>query len=443
MSTPSRPTALSLAPTAGATLFFALTFGIESGYSYGGALLLVASLIWILSRPDIELSREDHALVWVFVAYFLVSAFTIAWHGNNYKSLDQSIRPLLAIPILLYLTHAHIRTRWLWGGLVWGAALSVVVALWQQLVEGRDRVEGYLNIIHFGNLALIYAVFCIGGLFWASTQGKRALVWRVVFIIGIACSLYSVDASGSRGSWIAIPALAVLVFATFITRRRLVPALAATAIFAVVVGVQMATPDSRLRLRYEAAVTDIQLFLHANEADTSLGARFVMWEGALTNIPKKPVLGWNEQEYKQELQRLVDVKELDPVALQFADNLHNQYLQAWAFQGLLGLAALLALYMIPFSFFVRRLRAKDLEVRVWAFCGSALITGYFFFSMSQAILRRNNGIMFFLLALIIAWFCMRRAEKRDTLSSGKAGATEQLGTDTSSGFRSSAPSSES
>src|SRR5690606_15619769 len=307
--------------------------------------------------------------------YFLVSLITIAWHGNNYKSLDQSIRPLLAVPILLYLVQADIRTRWLWGGLVCGAMLSVAVALWQQLIEGRDRVEGYLNIIHFGNLALIYAVFCIGGLFWASTQGKRANVWRFVFVLGIAFSLYSVDASGSRGSWIAIPALAILVFATFITRRRLLPAIAATALFAVIVGAQMATPDSRLRMRYEAAITDIQLFLHAHEAHTSLGARFVMWEGAVTNIPKQPLLGWNEQEYKHELQRLVDAQELDPVALQFADNLHNQYLQAWAFQGLLGLAALFALYVIPFSFFARRLRAEDLRVRVWAFCGAALITG--------------------------------------------------------------------
>src|SRR5690606_27813283 len=159
--------------------------------------------------------------------------------------------------------------------------------------------------------------------------------------------------------------------------------------------------------------------------------RFVMWEGAFTNIPKKPLLGWNEQEYKQELQRLVDAQELDPVALQFADNLHNQYLQAWAFQGLLGLAALFALYVIPFSFFARRLRAEDLRVRVWAFCGAALITGYFFFSMSQAILRRNNGIMFFLLALIIAWSCMRRAEKRSALQGTRTGPCDQPDTVTS------------
>src|SRR5690606_32151021 len=171
-------------------------------------------------------------------------------------------------------------------------------------------------------------------------------------------------------------------------------------------------PDSRLKARYDAAVSDIALFLKKDEADTSIGARFVMWDGAIENIAKKPWLGWNEQEYADELQRMVKAGVLDDVALKFSDNLHNNYLQAWAFQGVPGLLALLALYAVPLAGFCRRLRHADITVRTLAFCGSSLVAGYVFFGLTQVILRRNNGIMFLVLSLVILWAAMRYAERR-------------------------------
>lgn len=403
-------TAVSI-ETLGVFLFFALTFALPSGYSYGASVLLLGGLAFVAQRPAMSLSAEDKAVAWVLAVYFLVSLLSILYLDNSTKSLDQSLRCLLAIPILLWMLHVPFQLAALWAGTVLGVVSSVGIAVWQLYGLGYDRAEGYLNIIHFGNIALVFGVFCLGGMFWAGTRGRKAWWWRAAFVLGIACSLYSVVASGSRGSWVAMPAIALLFCVAFIDRRNAWRAGIAGAVAAVVVAGLFAMPDSRLKARYDAAVSDIVLFMQKDEADTSIGARFVMWDGAVENISKRPWLGWNEQEYANELQRMVDAGVLDDVALKFSDNLHNNYLQAWAFQGLPGLLALLALYAVPLAGFCRRLRHADITVRTLAFCGSSLVAGYVFFGLTQVILRRNNGIMFLVLSLVILWAAMRRAEK--------------------------------
>jgi O-antigen ligase len=405
--------------TLGVFLFFALTFAVPSGYSYGATLLLGGGLFYVAKRPALSLSTEDKAIAGVLIAYFLVSLLSILYLQNNPKSLDQSVRSLLAVPILLWMLHTPYTIAALWSGVALGVSSSVGIAIWQLHGLGYDRAEGYLNIIHFGNIALIFGVFCLGGLFWARTRGRKAWWWRAAFVLGIACSLYSVVASGSRGSWVAIPPIALLFCVAFIERRNAWQSITAGAIVAVIVAGLFLMPDSRLKTRYDAAVSDIVLFMQKDEADTSIGARFVMWDGAIENIAKKPWLGWNEQAYADELKRMVTTGEVDEVALKFSDNLHNNYLQAWAFQGVPGLLALLALYLVPLVAFCRRLRDADITVRVLAFCGSSLVAGYVFFGLTQVILRRNNGIMFLLLSLVILWAAMRHAERKRGQTPGR------------------------
>src|SRR5690606_21168345 len=85
----------------GVFLFFAAMFAIPSGYSYGGALLLLTSLVFLARRPDFShVGREDWSMIGVLFAYFSVSAIMVWLLGNNLTDIDQYARALLAIPIL-------------------------------------------------------------------------------------------------------------------------------------------------------------------------------------------------------------------------------------------------------------------------------------------------------------------------------------------------------
>src|SRR5690606_19989112 len=101
----------------------------------------------------------------------------------------------------------------------------------------------------------------------------------------------------------------------------------------------------------------------------------------------------------------------DPVVLELS-NTHNNFIEIWLHQGTLGLFAFLALMVSSFWYFCRRLRAPDLTVRVLACCGASLPAAFGAFGLTQVILGRNNGVMFFVLSLAILWAAMRQAEAR-------------------------------
>ncbi len=408
--TPSRPQVLA---ESGIFLSFAAMFALPSGYSYGAALLLLASLIWLARRPPLAaLQRPDRRLIAVLLAYFLVpSAMTLAL-GNSPSELDQYVRALLAIPVLLLLLHTPVRLAVLWTAIVIGVALSAPLAWWQIHVEHLERAAGFLNIIHFSNFSLVFTMYCAAGLCWAGTQGSRANPWRAAFLLGAACGLYSAIVGGSRGSWVAMPPTLLLFLFTFTTRNNWARLAAACTLCALLLAGLFAWPGSPLQQRYERAVEDITLY-QSEQTDTSIGARFEMWRGALGNLQRRPVAGWNLQAYTEALRGQVAEGRVTPVVLQYSNNLHNNYLQAWVFTGLPGLLALLALYGLPLWHFGRRLRAPDTTARTLAFCGAGTVLSYACFSMSQVMLHRNNGIMFYLLAGVVLWALMRQAEDRE------------------------------
>jgi O-antigen ligase len=175
-------------------------------------------------------------------------------------------------------------------------------------------------------------------------------------------------------------------------------------------------PETGIEQRYDLAVTEIDKYqehkyVGQGEAVSSVGARLEVWRTALINIPQRPWLGWAEDDYKAELQRLVQTKEIDPYMLNMA-NAHNNYLEVLLFQGIVGLIALLAVFLLPLWFFCKRLRSDDFAVKALALCGSSLVASYMMFAISQVILGRNNGVIFYVLTLSIVWACMRQEESR-------------------------------
>src|SRR5690606_7440448 len=183
---------------------------------------------------------------------------------------DQPLRAALAVPILWMMLRLPYDLRSLWGGVVAGVVLSVLIAWWQLHVMGLDRAEGYLNIIHFGNIALVFGAFSAAGLQWAGQlPTKQRWAWRSAFMVGVACSGYSIVASGSRGSWVSLPVIVLLYGIAFVNRRNWKPVAAAALGIVVVTVFLFNQPDSRVRERYDAASTDIRLY-QQGEADTSL-----------------------------------------------------------------------------------------------------------------------------------------------------------------------------
>ncbi len=399
-------------------LLFALMLSLPSGYSYGAALLLLTSLAYLLRRPMPRLAREDRIIACVLLLFFAVALAMFWIHGNKARSLDESSRCLLAIPILLLLLDAPPRLAYLWAGLAVGALAAAGVAAWQihGSPDALQRATGFVtSAVPFGDMGLAMGVLCAAGLAWAARQGPRAQHWRAMLLAGFAAGLYCSMASGSRGGWLALPPVAILFCVAFLNKRNAPKAIMAGMAAVIAVAAMLAIPETDLRLRYDEAVTEVADYVERHDPKSSIGGRLEVWRAAAISIPQRPLLGWSHKDYPAHLQGLIAAGQVAPYAATLA-NTHNNYLEAWLFQGLPGLLALLALLAVPFWLFCKRLRHDDPDVRVLALSGAALQVCFFIFGLTHVILGRNSGMTFFVLALVILWACMRQAERPSLLA---------------------------
>ncbi|MBV6307088.1 O-antigen ligase family protein [Candidimonas humi] len=405
---------LELMASLGAFLFFCLMLAVPSGYSYGAALLLLAGLAYCAQRPALGLSREDRVLAWLLLVNTLLPLAIFLVHGDELKTIDQSSRYVMAIPIMWLCMKHPPRRSWIWAGVALGAIASVGITLWQRHWEGVDRATGFVtSAIPYGDIGLVMAMLCVAALFSRPATGTgRTWPWSCMLGLGVAAGLYSCVASETRGAWIAVPPVAVIFCVAFGRRRDLWRLLGAgLAVVALLAAVFVMMPDKGLKERSFEAVHEVQMYLRDRNSGTSVGARLEMWRMAIENIPKKPVLGWNYAEYEAEVHRETVKNKVDPFVATLA-NTHNNYLEACLHQGVFGLLVLLALYAYTFGGFCRRLRHPGRNVRIPAVCGASVVVSFFIFGLTQVILGRNNGVLFFLVSLAIFWGSMRHEEDR-------------------------------
>uniref|UniRef100_UPI00334024D9 O-antigen ligase family protein n=1 Tax=Castellaniella defragrans TaxID=75697 RepID=UPI00334024D9 len=426
------PAWLSTWMAASTALFFLLMLSAPSGYSMSGGLLFLGGImIWLatsavqrnraIDAPDSSAaawSGEDRVLCWLLLAFFLTNAVTVLWHGDSGKYLDQGIRYVLAIPILAGLRRARLRLDWLWAGLGLGLMGAAAVAWWQTSHIGIRRADGFLtSAIPFGDIALLMAFWCFMGAVLAGQRRRHA--WAVFLLAGTLAGAYAFIASATRGGLVALPILVILAAAALLQPRRAHPLalrhtmMVAGGVAVVAAGaaaVMIALPSGQIAEgRYTHAMTEWRAYAQEGDARNNIGSRLEAWKSALISIPERPLLGWGHKEYDAQIQRLIEAERIHPFVATLA-NTHNNFIEVWLRQGSLGLIAFLALMITSFWYFCRRLRAPSLVVRVLACCGASLPAGFAAFGLTQVILGRNNGVMFFVLSLAILWAAMRQME---------------------------------
>ncbi|WP_368643566.1 O-antigen ligase family protein [Castellaniella ginsengisoli] len=426
-SSPAAPPAwLSTWMSAGAALFFLLMLSVPSGYSIGGGVLLLGGLaVWWTARragrgiqaggPDglapAPWTAEDRTLCALLLAVFAINVLAVLWHGDSGKYLDQGARYLLAVPILAGLRRIRLRLGWVAAGLALGLFATAGVAAWQTLGIGYERATGFVtSAIPFADMALTMGFWSLMGAALAAIQRRWA--WSALLLAGALAGLYAMIAAATRGSLVALPVLLVLAAVALLRRAHLRPLLAGIALLAAAAAIALAVlPAGQIaESRYAAALDEWRAYSQQGDASNNVGSRLEAWKAALISIPERPLLGWGHTQYDAHLQTLIEAERVAPFVGTLS-NTHNQFIEIWLHQGSLGLIAFLALLIASFWYFCRRLRAPEPAVRVLACCGAALPAAFAAYGLTQVILGRNNGVMFFLVSLAVLWAALRQAER--------------------------------
>lgn len=360
------------------------------------SLIGIGIIIQGIKRKEWRLDSDDKWLVIAFVGYFLLFVLSLIVHQGKAKELDLPSRMLLVLPILAVCYRFKPNPMWILYAVVLATLGAGVVAIVQFFVLGLEHIFPVHMYIQSGGIAMSLALFSlIAAFFFQERQMKR---WLWLSLIACGLGIFAALINQSRGSWVVAPFLLIVIL--WFNRQLLSKWwLALLLVIALVAG---SMGSQLIEKRWQQAQTDITQYIEQNNGSSSLGARFDMWKSAVLGIQEKPVFGWGLQGIKIMRQQHLQQNQISATAATF-DHSHNQYLHDASARGLLGLVALLAIFIVPLRLFWRRMKQADSPSfgHLWGMIGIVHILAVMGYSLSQSFLSHNSGMMFYGFTVVV------------------------------------------
>lgn len=393
---------MSLYVSVAVFLFPALSLVVPSGYSYGPMLLLVGSIVLLIKKPIFQFQTDDLTLISLLFLYFLTGVFACIYHKLSIRACDIPLRFALAIPVYLLLVSYPPKEIFFWGGLLVGAIGSGILALNPQYntASGGGRANGFTNHIQFGDINILMGCFLLLGCIWAYSEYKNKSIFMAFFIASLMAFMASI-LSLSRGGWLAFPPALLVLYLVIPVQIKKIFLLIMAGAFVLGVAALILLPDNNfLKARIHQTKTEITNVAHPNQ-DVSLSSfstRVLMWENGLDAFYVHPIFGWGDieaikHEFPSKWELVNSVGDFN--------HLHNEFLDALAKRGLIGISALMLLYFAPLFYFGSLLFSTFSDIRIFAATGVMLIICLITFGLTQTFLAHNSGAVIFPFYLVI------------------------------------------
>ena len=390
------------------SLFFLTVLIIPKGYNYAPIILSAIGLIYFIPLKKIlSISSEDKKLIFSFLFYFSTFLLSIIINKDGMREIDNPSRLLLFIPLLLLFKNFPIKRKTILYAIPSSALITGCVALFQKSALGYEKPFPETMHIQMGDIAISLAIssLIISIYFSIKKEYKSALFGVIGLILAVSTSALS----GARGGWIGFPIVFFIVL--FLYRKYINKKLILSLFIITTLGFSTLLSSSKFRIeqRYNEAKSDIINYFEESNKDTSLGARFDMWENALIAIKEAPIFGHGSGGYNQFRDRQVSTGQMAKTTLGF-NSLHNQYLESWVKRGIIGFIGLILVILTPLFFFIRNLNTENLEIKCIAILGVTHIISHLFFFTSQSFLAHNSGNIFYFFTLLIFYCLIKRKQ---------------------------------
>lgn len=369
-------------------------------------LAFVGLIVWLARDPHStrRVTHEERIAALgcaAFSASIIISVIEVGATYDAVRELDVLLRPLLAISILLLLVRIRPTSGVLWIPMAVGALAVGFNALYHHFsADSYQRVEGAIGAISYGRASLALGFIAAVGLPYFRRLG-RAWAWvpSMAFAMGLAGTILS----GSRGVWIAVPALLPLLLWNFWhPAYRRVAVVAVTGIV-LAFALSVAVPQTGVQNRIDQAVSQVKLYLDdpAKHGGTSVGQRFEMWRAAWSMFVQDPIFGGGTGDsFNRFLRSGIEAGHYHPnVGVQ--TQVHNVFLQALASRGLVGLAGLMVFWLALTWVYWKATRRDDDECRSLGIAGLGLILVYAVSGLTDSAMSYGRPLTFFCLESIL------------------------------------------
>ena len=306
--------------------------------------------------------------------------------------MDQASRFLFAVPVILAVSKVRPPLPLVWIGCGIGGFGALSIAAYQVYIEELPRASGFIGPEPFGNISSLLAGLSLLGAVWFYVQhGYRH--YAVINFLGGGAALAALVLSGTRASWLAFIVMAGLIILSAWREMEDTRLPKFMCVVFLSLAALLSTLDSSIRDRVIETYADISGYSDNRVEPQSVGKRFELWKGSLILFLERPLLGWGNDAFGPEIQRLASINIVDE-NIGMPNHAHNEMIDALAKKGIVGFFFLVLVYFVPALFFLRLfLLAHGSDARILAASGFLLVTNFVFYGMAHAGLENNAGVM--------------------------------------------------
>ncbi len=324
-------------------------------------LMLVCCLLWLVpgrhaerwkavsANPGAWMALGLYALMLVGVAYTTGSGDEIRQHLVKYFKLV-----FMAIVMGVFMAEVWQRRAW-WA--FTAALLFILASTWANIwidtpwssTQNQGWGQNHTVFKDYIAQGLMMSLLVVVALSRAIDPGKSGLhraAWAVVAVLG---ALSVTHLSQGRTGYVALAA-ALFMFTLFALRGWWRVLLLVALLGAAGAVYQTSAP---MQERVQTAISEARN--HNLESFTSIGQRLYFANKSLELIAEKPLLGWGTGAYHGQFCRVADN---DTWCHYGKVHPHNQFLFIWVEHGVLGLALMLGLVLLPMAVVFPRTPAR-------------------------------------------------------------------------------------
>lgn len=384
-------------------LFFIATLAMRGGYNFAPVILMLLSLGYIIfcqfKKRPLQIPSEEKWLAWSYIFYFSLFVLSFFIYEGRPRELDNPSRIIFLLPLLFLFKDIPIYFKTLAWSIPLGAIAGGITACIDRFyLNANMAFSPRMMHIQGGDISMSFGIFSLVlGFHYMAVKNRK---WAVICYLGAIGGVLGSILSTARGGWIGFPFILLFVF--WIYRKQLSKKFYFAFFGVIFVGIITAffSPETRMMERYQVAKQDIVDYFDNTNRSTSLGARFDMWKSAILMAQEKPILGWGVQGVSEKRKLQYEQGLISHYASQF-NHAHSQFFDDLSKRGILGLLALLAVFLIPLRFFIRQLSTDNTALKCTALLGIVHIISVMFYCVSQGFFSHNSGNIFYFFLTII------------------------------------------
>ena len=373
------------------------------------ALILALSVFGnFMLQGRVQLDEDERYFLYAFLFYFLVVAANVWWFDAELRELDTASRFFLVLAIFLYLRRGVVSIQWFLWGIILSGVLVGIVAINDVYNINIPRARGAIDVGIFGLASAVIGAGCL----LLAASFKNNPLRAVIAYSGVLLSGVAVVLTLTRGIWIAV--FIAVIFVVIVNPTKVNAGYKMLLVLGVMLFSLIAyvLPQTGVQLRIDAAVDNVPSYFNAGGVSSSGGARLEMWKAAYYVVSDNWIFGVGEDNFKIHMNGLVEEGKIDPFVGQFS-HAHNEYLSTLVEQGVIGLAALIIVFVVPAKALIRNIWRSSYEVSVVSMVGVLLSVLFMGFSLTSGVFDHQVGALFYATMYAIIMGLVKGQQRRE------------------------------